>query len=60
MFHLIYVMFLFVGHNDLSPVIGAASWGVARPGAALDSVTVDGWRGGGSRGANHPRGARGP
>jgi hypothetical protein len=34
MFYLIYVMFLFAGHNGLSVVTGAASCGDARPGAA--------------------------
>jgi hypothetical protein len=67
MFYLVYVMFLFVGHSGLSVVTGAASWGIARPEAALDSCTTDGRRdrggssrGGGSCGAGCPRGARDP
>jgi hypothetical protein len=71
MFYLIYVIFLFVVHNGLSTAIGAAPWGAARLGAALDSRTADGPIGEGSRGgadscggcsrrAGHPREARGP
>jgi hypothetical protein len=35
MFNLIYVMFLFVEHIGLSATIGAAPYGVARPGAVV-------------------------
>jgi hypothetical protein len=65
-FYLIYVMFLFAGHNSLSATTGATSWGVARL-VELDSHVVDGrrdWatgsRGGGSHGIGHPLGAWGP
>jgi hypothetical protein len=59
MFYLINVMFLFAGHSGLLAATEAASWGAARPGAALDSHTADGRRGleGGSSGAGHVRGA---
>jgi hypothetical protein len=45
MFYLTYVMVLLAG-----TVIGADSWGVARPGAALDSSVAHGRRVEGSRG----------
>jgi hypothetical protein len=66
-FYLIYVIFLFAGHNDLSTAIIVAFWGAAWPGEALNSRASYGQRdqatcsrGGGFHGAGHPRGARGP
>jgi hypothetical protein len=42
MFYLIYVMFLFAGHNGLLTVSEVASWGGTWPGAALDSQAAYG------------------
>jgi hypothetical protein len=57
MVYLIYVMFLFAGHNGLSVVIGTASCDATQSGAALNSHAAMDRRGqgGGSRGAGHPR-----
>jgi hypothetical protein len=44
MFYLIYVMFLFAGHNGLLTVSEVASWGGTWPGAALDSQAAYGLR----------------
>jgi hypothetical protein len=56
MVYLIYVMFLFAGHNGLSVVIGTASCDATQSGAALNSHAAMDRRGqgGGSRGAGHP------
>jgi hypothetical protein len=66
-FYLIYIVFLFAGHNNLSATTWATSWGVAWLGVEFDSRVVDGWRdwavgsrGGGSHGVARPLGAWGP
>jgi hypothetical protein len=61
MFDLIHVMFLFVGHSNLSIATRACPWGVARPGAAVGSRGVDGRRDPAtcSRGAGGPQGVGG-